>query len=89
MCYRARNELTGHILHRLLIITFIQENVQKLYQTIFTQDKCIEYAKKHLKIITHIHIMPELYFMAISEVIRRQQFCRKYVEVCLFIGFVK
>ncbi|KAL7647616.1 UNVERIFIED_CONTAM: hypothetical protein RMT77_001216 [Armadillidium vulgare] len=80
MCYRARNELTGHILHRLLIITFIQENVQKLYQTIFTQDKCIEYAKKHLKIITHIHIMPELYFMAISEVIRRQQFCRKYVE---------
>ncbi|KAB7499020.1 RB1-inducible coiled-coil protein 1, partial [Armadillidium nasatum] len=69
-----------HAINLQIMLENLIRNVQKLYQTIFTQDKCIEYAKKHLKIITHIHIMPELYFMAISEVIRRQQFCRKYVE---------
>ena len=78
-CAKAKEELSTNIYHRLKWIVYVESKIMDIDCKLIMYHESLKRLKRHLEVLQQIHLAPEMYMSAISEVVRRRTFSQSFL----------
>ncbi|XP_043470313.1 RB1-inducible coiled-coil protein 1 isoform X1 [Leptopilina heterotoma] len=79
-CTKAKEELSTNIYHRLKWIVYVENKITNVNYKLTMYNEILKRLKKHIDILQQIHLAPEMYMSAITEVVRRKTFSQSFLS---------
>lgn len=79
-CTKAKEELSTNIYHRLKWIVYVENKITHVNYKLTMYNEILKRLKKHIDILQQIHLAPEMYMSAITEVVRRKTFSQSFLS---------
>ncbi|XP_014294856.1 RB1-inducible coiled-coil protein 1 [Microplitis demolitor] len=78
-CTRAKEELSVNIYQRLKWIMYVENKMLEVDGKLVMYHENLKRLRRHLDVLQQIHLAPQMYISAVSEVVRRRTFSQAFL----------
>ncbi|CAG5085344.1 Similar to RB1CC1: RB1-inducible coiled-coil protein 1 (Homo sapiens) [Cotesia congregata] len=78
-CTRAKEELSVNIYQRLKWIMYVENKMMEVNGKLVMYHENLKRLRRHLEVLLQIHLAPQMYVSAVSEVVRRRTFSQAFL----------
>lgn len=78
-CAKAKEELSANIYYRLKWVVYVESKIIDIDCKLIMYHESLKRLKRHLEVLQQIHLAPEMYMSAITEVVRRRTFSQSFL----------
>jgi len=78
-CTKAKEELSMNIYHRLKWIMYVENKMVEVGNKLIIYHESLKRLRRHLEILQQIHLAPQMYISAVTEVVRRRTFSQAFL----------
>uniref|UniRef100_T1J8T9 RB1-inducible coiled-coil protein 1 n=1 Tax=Strigamia maritima TaxID=126957 RepID=T1J8T9_STRMM len=79
-CLNSKDELSQNLHVRLAWITFVERSMCEVNNKLIIYYENLKRLRCHLEIVKQIHSAPEMYVTSVTEVVRRREFSKAFLE---------
>lgn len=79
-CTKAKEELSNNIYHRLKWIVHVENKITNVDYKLSMYNEILKRLKRYFEVLQQIHLAPEMYMSAITEVVRRRTFSQSFLS---------
>lgn len=78
-CTKAKEELSMNINQRLKWIMYVENKIMEVDGKLVIYNESLRRLRRHMEVLQQIHLAPDMYLSAISEVVRRRTFSKAFM----------
>ncbi|KAK0161341.1 hypothetical protein PV327_009821 [Microctonus hyperodae] len=78
-CTRAKEELSVNIYQRLKWIMYVENKMMEVDGKLVMYNENLKRLRRHLDVLQQIHLAPQMYLSAVTEVVRRRTFSQAFL----------